>query len=146
MQFKNAEDYIEGIISKNKLALARAITLIESTLPKHQELAQEILSKIMPHTGNSIRLGITGVPGVGKSTFIEALGIHLTENNHNVAVLAIDPSSPISGGSILADKTRMEKLTSHKNAFIRPSPSRNLSRRRSSKNKRNNAPLRSCRA
>ena len=123
MKFKSAEDYIESIISKNKLALARAITLTESTLPKHQELAQKIISKIMPYTGNSIRLGITGVPGVGKSTFIEALGIHLTKNNHNVAVLAIDPSSPVSGGSILADKTRMEKLTSHKNAFIRPSPS-----------------------
>ena len=123
MKYFKAEDYIEGIINKNKLALSRAITLIESTLPKHQELSQEIISKIMPYTGNSIRLGITGVPGVGKSTFIEVLGMHLTKNDHKVAVLAIDPSSSISGGSILADKTRMEKLTSHKNAFIRPSPS-----------------------
>ena len=123
MKFSKAEDYIEGIINKNKLALSRTITLIESTLPKHQELAQEIISKIMPYTGNSIRLGITGVPGVGKSTFIEAIGSYLADNGHKVAVLAIDPSSSISGGSILADKTRMEKLTSHKNAFIRPSPS-----------------------
>jgi LAO/AO transport system kinase len=125
LKFTKAEDYIEGIINKDRLALSRAITLIESTLPKHQDMAQEIISKIMPHTGGSIRLGITGVPGVGKSTFIEAVGIYLAENNHKVAVLAIDPSSTVSGGSILADKTRMEFLSYHKNAFIRPSPSGN---------------------
>jgi len=125
MKYTKAEDYIEGLINKDRLALSRAITLIESTLPKHQKLAQEIISKVMPYTGNSIRIGITGVPGVGKSTFIEAVGMYLAENNHKVAVLAIDPSSTISGGSILADKTRMEFLSYHKNAFIRPSPSGN---------------------
>ena len=125
MIFTKAEDYIDGILNKNRLALSRAITMIESTLPKHQDLAQEIISKVMPHTGNSIRLGITGVPGVGKSTFIEAVGMYLADNDHKVAVLAIDPSSTVSGGSILADKTRMEQLSYHQNAFIRPSPSGN---------------------
>ena len=142
MKFTKAEDYIEGILNKNRLALSRAITLIESTLPSHQELAQEIISKIMPHTGNSIRFGITGVPGVGKSTFIEAIGMYLAENDHKVAVLAIDPSSTISGGSILADKTRMEFLSYHKNAFIRPFPVRQLPRWSSTKDKRNNATVR----
>ena len=125
MKFVTVEDYIEGILNKDSLALSRAITLIESTLPKHQKMAQEIISKIMPYTGNAIRVGITGVPGVGKSTFIEAVGLFLAKNGNKVAVLAIDPSSTVSGGSILADKTRMEFLSHHKNAFIRPSPSGN---------------------
>jgi LAO/AO transport system kinase len=125
MKYTKAKNYIDGIINKDRLALSRTITLIESTLPQHQELAQEIISRIMPYTGNSIRLGITGVPGVGKSTFIEELGMFLVEDSHKVAVLAIDPSSTVSGGSILADKTRMEFLSYHKNAFIRPSPSGN---------------------
>jgi len=125
MKFTKAEDYINGIINKSSAALAKTITLIESTLPAHQELSQEIMTKIIPFTGNSIRVGITGVPGVGKSTFIESIGMHLVNNNHKVAVLAIDPSSTVSGGSILADKTRMEKLVASPNAFIRPSPSGN---------------------
>ncbi len=123
MKFKTANDYVEGILDQNKIALSKAITIIESTLPEHQKISQEILTNIMPHTGKSIRLGITGVPGVGKSTFIEAIGIHVANRDHKVAVLAIDPSSSVSGGSILADKTRMEQLASCSNAFIRPSPS-----------------------
>jgi LAO/AO transport system kinase len=123
MKFKTAQDYINGILDKNKVALSKAITLIESTLPEHQKISQEILPSIMPYTGKSIRLGVTGVPGVGKSTFIEALGIHIADKDHKVAVLAIDPSSSVSGGSILADKTRMEQLAACQNAFIRPSPS-----------------------
>ncbi|MCP4180749.1 MAG: methylmalonyl Co-A mutase-associated GTPase MeaB [bacterium] len=123
MKFKTAKDYIHGILDKNKIALSKAITLIESTLPEHQKMSQEILTGIMPYTGKSIRLGITGVPGVGKSTFIEAIGIHVAKQNNKVAVLAIDPSSSVSGGSILADKTRMEQLAACSNAFIRPSPS-----------------------
>jgi LAO/AO transport system kinase len=102
--------------------LSQAITLIESSLPAHQEVAQAIISKCLPHSGNSVRIGITGVPGVGKSTFIEAFGKHLTAQGRKIAVLAIDPSSSRSRGSILGDKTRMEELSVDKNAFIRPSP------------------------
>lgn len=122
-KFKTPEEYACEILNGNRLTLSRAITLIESTKSEHQKIAAEILNKLIPHTGKSIRLGITGVPGAGKSTFIEALGCYLVENRHKVAVLAIDPSSTISGGSILADKTRMEKLSVSPNAFIRPSPS-----------------------
>jgi LAO/AO transport system kinase len=104
-------------------ALAKAITLIESKLDQDREQAQTILNQLLPATGKSIRIGITGVPGVGKSTFIEALGLHLIKQNKKVAVLAVDPSSPIRGGSILGDKTRMEMLSREANAFIRPSPS-----------------------
>jgi len=104
-------------------ALAKAITLIESKLDRDREAAQGLLNQLLPATGNSIRVGITGVPGVGKSTFIEALGLFLIKQGKKVAVLAVDPSSPIRGGSILGDKTRMEKLSRETNAFIRPSPS-----------------------
>ena len=105
--------------------LARAITLIESRLPADGELAARLLEAMLPHTGKSRRVGITGVPGVGKSTFIDALGMHLIrDRGERVAVLSVDPSSPISGGSILGDKTRMERLSVEERAFIRPSPSR----------------------
>lgn len=115
--------HINGIRSQNRLMLARTITLIESTLPAHQEAARKIIDTVLPETGKSIRLGITGVPGAGKSTFIESFGTMLTGMGHKVAVLAIDPSSTRSGGSILGDKTRMEKLSVDPAAFIRPSPS-----------------------
>jgi LAO/AO transport system kinase len=116
-------EYVEGIKSGNRTLLSKAITLVESSLPKHHSLAQEIITGCLPFAGNSIRVGITGVPGVGKSTFIEALGKHLTSSGHMVAVLAIDPSSSRSKGSILGDKTRMEELANDPNAFIRPSAS-----------------------
>ncbi|TFY98736.1 methylmalonyl Co-A mutase-associated GTPase MeaB [Ramlibacter rhizophilus] len=103
-------------------AVAKAITLLESTRPDHRAQADTLLTELLPHTGNSFRLGISGVPGVGKSTFIEALGLYLIEQGHRVAVLAIDPSSSVSGGSILGDKTRMERLSVHERAYIRPSP------------------------
>ena len=104
-------------------AVAKAITLLESTRADHRAQADELLTKLLPHTGKSLRLGISGVPGVGKSTFIEALGLYLIEQGHRVAVLTIDPSSTVSGGSILGDKTRMEKLSVDQRAYIRPSPS-----------------------
>ncbi|MDA3897113.1 MAG: methylmalonyl Co-A mutase-associated GTPase MeaB [Desulfobacteraceae bacterium] len=116
------EYYVQGVRSGNRKALAKTITLIESSLPKHQDLISRVLDQLLPFTGKSVRLGITGVPGVGKSTFIEALGMNLVERHHRVAILAVDPSSTQSGGSIMGDKTRMEKLSVHKNAFIRPSP------------------------
>jgi LAO/AO transport system kinase len=104
-------------------AMAKAITLLESTRADHRAQADALLTELLPHTGKSFRLGISGVPGVGKSTFIEALGLYLIAQGHRVAVLAVDPSSSVSGGSILGDKTRMEKLSVHERAFIRPSPS-----------------------
>jgi LAO/AO transport system kinase len=104
-------------------ALAKAITLLESTRADHRLAADALLTELLPHTGQSFRLGISGVPGVGKSTFIEALGLHLIERGHRVAVLAVDPSSSVSGGSILGDKTRMERLSMDERAYIRPSPS-----------------------
>lgn len=113
----------QKLIDGDRRALAKAITLVESSRPEDQKNAQKLLTDILPHTGKSIRLGITGVPGVGKSTFIENFGLYLIDQGHKVAVLAIDPSSPISGGSILGDKTRMENLSQNENAFIRPSPS-----------------------
>ncbi len=113
---------IKGIESGNRRMIAKTMTLIESRLPAHQDLANRIIEAILPRSGRSVRLGITGVPGVGKSTFIENLGISLAEDGHRVAVLAVDPTSQRSGGSILGDKTRMEKLSAHGNAFIRPSP------------------------
>ena len=115
--------YVEGILKKDISILARAITLVESSKAEHQEISKQIIEKILPHTGKSVRVGITGVPGVGKSTFIEAFGQILIQKKHKVAVLAVDPSSTISKGSILGDKTRMEKLSSTANVFIRPSPS-----------------------
>ncbi|MEG1592119.1 methylmalonyl Co-A mutase-associated GTPase MeaB [Chryseobacterium sp.] len=119
----STEDFIEGIKSGNKRLIAKAITLVESTKPEHRSQAEELLKKILPLTGNSIRVGITGVPGAGKSTFIENFGRLAISNNKKVAVLAIDPSSAINKGSILGDKTRMEELAKEENAFIRPSPS-----------------------
>ena len=104
-------------------AIAKAITLLESTRVDHRTQGDALLTALLPYTGKSFRLGISGVPGVGKSTFIEALGLYLIEQGHRVAVLTIDPSSSVSGGSILGDKTRMEKLSMHEKAFIRPSPS-----------------------
>jgi len=115
--------YVSGILEKNRRILARTITLIESALPAHQKMAREILNRLLPYTGKAIRIGITGIPGVGKSTFIETFGMHLLAKGYRVAVLAVDPSSSLSGGSVLADKTRMEKLSLQENAFIRPSPS-----------------------
>jgi LAO/AO transport system kinase len=117
------DQYVTGVLNRDRLTLARTITLIESTLPAHQELARTIVDRLLPYTGRSIRVGITGVPGAGKSSFIERFGTMLTGRGHRVAVLAIDPSSSRSGGSILGDKTRMEKLAIDPNAFIRPSPS-----------------------
>lgn len=116
------EDYINGISEGNRTILSRAITLIESTKTEHVELAQQIIEACLPETGNSIRIGITGVPGVGKSTFIESIGKLITEKGNKLAVLAIDPSSTRTKGSILGDKTRMESLANNSNAFIRPSP------------------------
>ncbi|MFC2131757.1 methylmalonyl Co-A mutase-associated GTPase MeaB [Bacteroidota bacterium] len=116
-------DYVRGVKEDNRSILARTITLIESNSKEHIIQAQEVLKELLPFTGQSIRIGITGAPGVGKSTFIESFGSYLCENRHKVAVLAIDPSSSRSKGSILGDKTRMERLSRHPNAFIRPSPS-----------------------
>lgn len=115
------QDYMNGLQQGNIAVLSRAITLIESTKSEHQQLASELIDSILPFTGKSVRIGITGVPGVGKSTFIESFGMHLIDQGKKVAVLAIDPSSSISKGSILGDKTRMEKLSVHPRAFIRPS-------------------------
>ena len=113
---------LQALVDGNRRALAKAITLVESKLDSHREQAQKILEQILPQSGNSIRIGITGVPGVGKSTFIEAFGLYLISQGKRVAVLAVDPSSPIAGGSILGDKTRMEELSRREEAFIRPSP------------------------
>jgi LAO/AO transport system kinase len=115
-------DYVSGVLAGNRALLARAITLVESNSRLHEAQAQEVLQQLLPHAGKSKRIGITGVPGVGKSTFIEAFGSFLVEHRHKVAVLTIDPSSARSGGSILGDKTRMERLSREPNAFIRPSP------------------------
>ena len=115
--------FVQEIVAGNIAFLSRAITLVESTQPKHQQKATEILQNCLPYANNSIRIGITGVPGVGKSTFIESFGKYLTAQGKKVAVLAVDPSSSINKGSILGDKTRMEQLVTDKNAFIRPSPS-----------------------
>jgi LAO/AO transport system kinase len=123
MQSKGLDYYVQGVIGRNRLVMAKTITLIESILPEHQETARAVMDALLPHTGKAVRLGITGVPGAGKSTFIESFGMMLTEKGHRVAVLAVDPSSPRTGGSILADKTRMEKLSVNERAFIRPSPS-----------------------
>lgn len=118
----HVDDYVEGILNGNRATLARAITLVESNAPQHFAPAQELLQRILPHTGKSMRIGITGVPGAGKSTFIDSFGTYLTTQGHQVAVLAIDPSSSLSKGSILGDKTRMETLSRDPQAFIRPSP------------------------
>ncbi len=119
----DAETLAQAVLAGQRRALARSITLIESTRPDHRQAAEALLEHLLPCTGNSIRIGISGVPGVGKSTFIEAFGLFVIGQGHRVAVLAVDPSSPRSGGSILGDKTRMEELSRHEQAFIRPSPS-----------------------
>ena len=119
----SASDYVEGILQGNTTLLSQAVTLVESTLPEHQAIAQEIIEKCLPHAGRSVRIGISGVPGAGKSTSIDAFGLHVLERGGKLAVLAIDPSSERSKGSILGDKTRMEKLSVHPDSFIRPSPS-----------------------
>ena len=116
-------EYVEGIVKGNITLLSQAVTLVESTLPEHQAIAQEVIEKCLPHAGNSMRIGISGVPGAGKSTSIDAFGLHVLEQGGKLAVLAIDPSSERSKGSILGDKTRMEKLSVHPKSFIRPSPS-----------------------
>jgi LAO/AO transport system kinase len=116
------DDYVTGVLNGDRTILGRAISLVESNAMAHLDMAQEVLKQLLPHTGHSIRVGITGVPGVGKSTFIEALGMHLLAQGHRVAVLAVDPSSSVTRGSILGDKTRMERLSRESNAFIRPSP------------------------
>ncbi|MFM2075534.1 MAG: hypothetical protein RJB34_1839 [Pseudomonadota bacterium] len=121
------EQLLQGLLhgkpAAQRRAMAKAITLLESTRTDHRAQADELLTAMLPHTGQSFRLGISGVPGVGKSTFIEALGLYLIAQGHRVAVLTIDPSSTVSGGSILGDKTRMEHLSVHEKAYIRPSPS-----------------------
>lgn len=119
----STEQYISGILAGDITILSQAITLLESNLPEHYAQAQQIIEGCLPHSGNSIRIGITGVPGAGKSTFIEAIGGIVTTLGHKLAVLAIDPSSERSGGSILGDKTRMESISSNPKVFIRPSPS-----------------------
>lgn len=111
------------VLKGERRALARAITLVESTNPSHRAQAGQLLERLLPHTGQAVRLGITGVPGAGKSTFIESFGLYVVGQGHKLAVLAVDPSSPRSGGSILGDKTRMEELSRHSGSFIRPSPS-----------------------
>lgn len=117
------EDYVERLLTGDRVALGRAITLVESSRADHQQLAEQIVAQCLPHSGNSFRIGITGAPGVGKSTFIEAFGLYLLSQGRRVAVLAVDPSSQVSKGSILGDKTRMLELASQPQAFIRPSPS-----------------------
>jgi len=119
----SVDELVDGVSRGDRAVLARAITLVESNALHHFKQGQEVLTKVLPRTGNAVRVGITGIPGAGKSTFIEALGMHLINQNKKVAVLAIDPSSSITGGSILGDKTRMVQLTQSENAFIRPSPS-----------------------
>jgi LAO/AO transport system kinase len=120
---ETASEFEAAIRAGDRRALARAITLIESTRPDHQALGHAVLEGLIERTGDAVRLGLTGPPGVGKSTFVEALGLHLLEAGHRVAVLAVDPTSPVTGGSILGDKTRMERLAQDERAFIRPSPS-----------------------
>ena len=119
----HVDSIVQGSGMAQRRAIAKAITLLESTRTDHRAQADEMLKALLPHTGKSLRLGISGVPGVGKSTFIEVLGLYLIDRGHRVAVLTIDPSSMVSGGSILGDKTRMEKLSMHEMAYIRPSPS-----------------------
>ncbi|MFC1825818.1 methylmalonyl Co-A mutase-associated GTPase MeaB, partial [Thermodesulfobacteriota bacterium] len=120
---EDPQEYVERVLAGDRRTLSKTITLIESSLTAHQEIAGKVVDRLLTHSGKAVRLGITGVPGVGKSTFIESLGMMLVDKGHRVAVLAVDPSSKRSGGSVLADKTRMEKLAVEARAFIRPSPS-----------------------
>ena len=123
MKSEDPQYYIEGVINRKRRIIAKTITVIESSLPIHQNLSKTIIDGLLPHSGGSVRLGITGVPGVGKSTFIESFGMELIKKGHYLGVLAVDPSSQKSGGSVMGDKTRMEKLSVQDQAFIRPSPS-----------------------
>ena len=122
MKRLDVQAYVDGVRGGDRAILARAITLVESEQPAHAKLAQRVLETLLPETGGAYRVGISGVPGAGKSTFIDALGTQLTAKGHRVAVLAVDPTSSVSGGSILGDKTRMSALSNDPNAFIRPSP------------------------
>ncbi len=117
------DDYVDGVLAGDRAILGRAITLVESNSLQHQQQAQQLLLRLLPHSGRAHRVGISGAPGAGKSTFIEILGVSLCDQGHRVAVLAVDPSSRISGGSILGDKTRMLRLATHADAYVRPSPS-----------------------
>jgi LAO/AO transport system kinase len=117
------DEYVEGVLCGDRSVLARAITLVESNAEAHLDMAQEMLTRLLPHAGNAIRIGITGVPGAGKSSIIETMGLRVCEMGHKLAVLAVDPTSSVSGGSILGDKTRMESLSREPRAYIRPSPS-----------------------
>ncbi|MEU4149427.1 methylmalonyl Co-A mutase-associated GTPase MeaB [Streptomyces sp. NPDC026659] len=123
MAAMDLDAYVKGVLDGKRAVVARAITLVESTRPQHRSLAQELLTELLPHSGRARRIGVSGVPGVGKSTFIDAFGTMLTSLGHRVAVLAVDPSSTRTGGSILGDKTRMERLAVDPDAFVRPSPS-----------------------
>ncbi|MFD8807206.1 methylmalonyl Co-A mutase-associated GTPase MeaB [Streptomyces sp. NPDC059597] len=123
MAAMDLDAYVKGVLDGKRAVVARAITLVESTRPQHRSLAQELLTQLLPHSGQARRIGVSGVPGVGKSTFIDAFGTMLTSLGHRVAVLAVDPSSTRTGGSILGDKTRMERLAVDPGAFVRPSPS-----------------------
>ena len=123
MNIEDPQVYIDGVLKQERRMVSKTITLIESSLAAHQKMARKIIDSLLPHTGMAVRFGITGVPGVGKSTFIESIGTTLVKDGHRVAVLAVDPSSSRSGGSVMADKTRMERLAAEPNAFIRPSPS-----------------------
>lgn len=118
-----ADEYAQGVLDGNRTIVGRAISLVESNLEEHRMLAQEVLLQLLPHTGNALRIGITGTPGVGKSTFVDQFGVNLTALGYRVAVIAVDPSSSVSRGSILGDKTRMARLAVDENAFVRPSPS-----------------------
>ncbi len=118
----SVDEHVTGVLAGDRTVLARTITLVESNAPAHFDKAQEVLRRLLPHTGNAVRVGITGVPGAGKSTLIEALGVDLVEQGHSIAVLAVDPTSSVTRGSILGDKTRMEQLSRRPEAFIRPSP------------------------
>jgi len=123
MIIEDANYYIDGVLEGNRRVVAKTITLVESSLPAHQNMAKTIIDNLSPYSGKAVRIGITGVPGVGKSAFIESFGMMLLKDEHRIAVLAVDPSSKISGGSVMGDKTRMERLSVEESAFIRPSPS-----------------------
>jgi len=123
MIIEDAKYYIDGVLEGNRRVIAKTITLVESSLPDHQETAKMIINTLLPYSGKAVRIGITGVPGVGKSAFIESFGMMLLKDEHRIAVLAVDPSSKKSGGSVMGDKTRMERLSVEESAFIRPSPS-----------------------
>lgn len=123
MIIEDTNYYIEGVLEGNRRVIAKTITIVESSLPDHQKQAKTIIDSLLPYSGKAVRIGITGVPGVGKSAFIESFGMMLLKNEHRIAVLAVDPSSKKSGGSVMGDKTRMEKLSVEESTFIRPSPS-----------------------